>query len=83
MFLSPSSFSSERSSYCKECTREYNKKWEKTKRKRPEGYYKTQLPAARLSKDKNRIIIHVKNDEKGRNVTKELFKRYPDSDLEW
>jgi len=76
-YLPISAFPDEKYSYCRECKRDYQRKWDKTKRIRPKS---VASPAAKLSSDKRRIIIHLPNNEKGRNVTREVFDRYPDSD---
>ena len=67
-------------SYCKECTKAYQRNWEKTKRIRPPRIV---TPQARLSKDESTIIIHLPNEEKGRNVTRQIFTYWPDVELEW
>ncbi len=79
-YLGVSAFPNEKYSYCRDCKRAYQRVWDKTKRKRPE---RIQVPAARLSKDETKVIIHLPNTEMGRNATRELFTRWPDVDLDW
>ena len=62
-------------SYCLECKREYQRKWDSTVRVRPA---KAVVPRARLSAAKSAIIIHLPNDEKGRNLTRMVMERYPE-----
>ena len=61
--------------YCFDCKREYQREWDKTVRVRPE---KVVVPEARLSKSEKVIIIHLPNDEKGRNLTRMVLEHYPE-----
>ena len=79
-FLPLSAFPSESYSYCRECKREYQRVWDKTKRVRPPRVVK---PEARISKDQRVIIIHLPNTEKGRNAIRNISSYWPDSDLGW
>jgi len=79
-FLLVTAFPNEKYSYCRECKREYQRNWERTKRVRPNAIV---VPNARLSKNQKKIIVHLPNNEKGRNVTREMFKHFPDVELEW
>lgn len=62
--------------YCYECKREYQRKWDKEIRKRPP---KIIQPSVRLSQKGNVIIVHLPNDEKGRNITRMVLERYPNA----
>ena len=72
-FLDEDLFPSDRYSYCKECKREYQRAWEREHRvseRRP------MVPEAKLSKNEKRIILHLPNDEKGRNHVRQLLSYY-------
>ena len=79
-FLEMGLFPSESYSYCLECKREYQKAWDK--KNRPGGKRKTYAPLARLSSNAKKIIVHVPNDEKGRNHVRVLLGYWEDSDLQ-
>ena len=63
--------------YCFDCKREYQRAWDKTARVRPP---KIVVPTAKLSATETTIIIHLPNDEKGRNLTRMILERYPEGD---
>jgi len=67
-------------SYCRDCKRAYQRVWDRTKRVRPVSAVE---PMARLSKDNSRIIVHLPNTEKGRNVTRQFLTYWPDVEVEW
>jgi hypothetical protein len=80
-FLAVEDFPSERYSYCTDCKREYQRKWESENREaRDRAPY---TPTARLSKSKKKIIVHVPNDEKGRNHVRVLLNYYSDGDVQF
>lgn len=62
-------------SYCFACKREYQRKWDKEVRKRPPKIIE---PNARLARNGRMLIVHLPNDEKGRNLVRDLMGRYPD-----
>jgi hypothetical protein len=61
--------------YCHDCKREYQRSWDKTTRKRTP---KIVVPSARLGRGDKVIILHLPNDEKGRNITRIVMEKYPD-----
>ena len=75
-FLLLKLFPSEDYSYCLQCKRSYQRLWDKENRKRVP---RPVVPSARLSSNQRRIIVHVPNSEKGRNLVRVLFNSYPDS----
>jgi len=77
-FLEAAEFPNETYSYCCECKREYQRAWEKTNRPSSRKPYS---PRARLSKNEKTIIVHVPNDEKGRNHIRVLLGYWEESDL--
>ena len=76
-FLDADLFPNDRYSYCSDCKREYQRKWEKENRKSDRKPY---TPTARLSKNEKTIIVHVPNNEKGRNHVRVMLGYYPEFD---
>lgn len=76
-FLPLSVFPNENYSYCNECKRSYQRKWDREQRKRVP---RPVVPAARLSANKLRIIVHIPNTEKGRNLVRQMLSHFDNAE---
>ena len=75
-FLILKAFPEPKYRYCLQCKREYQRKWDREQRKRVP---RPVVPSARLSANEVRIIVHVPNTEKGRNLVRQLLGHYTNS----